>query len=184
MGTCVRQGAGKYAGVDRPTDQQVRQWYPRLYRAALRMTGSLEDAADLTQETLCRALRKWDGFDGRVLVTTWLHRILINCTRDWLRRKAIRANLHADELILRMVPGASPAATDCLERRERRTALREAIEALSRTLRAAFVLAVIDGYTYEQVADLLRVPVGTIASRVHQARRHLCAVMRRAFPEA
>ncbi len=166
----------------RPTNHQLGQWYPRLYRTALRMTGNLDDAADLTQEALCKALGKWDDFDGGVLVTTWLHRILANCVCDWRRRQAVRRSRPLDELALKAVRGRG--VTGDLAAREQSALLREAIEALPTTLRATFVFAVMDGYAYQQVADLLSIPVGTVASRVHQARKQLCATVRQAFPEA
>ena len=74
--------------VDRPSDEQVELWYPRLFRTALRMTGSVDVASDLTQQAFCKALARWGRFDGRSLPTTWLHSILTNCVRDWVRQKA------------------------------------------------------------------------------------------------
>ncbi|MFP3937199.1 MAG: RNA polymerase sigma factor [Phycisphaerae bacterium] len=68
-----------------PSEEQVRRWYPRLFATALRLTGNEADAADLTQQTFCSALDKWHSFDGRCLATTWLHGILMNRFRDWLR---------------------------------------------------------------------------------------------------
>ena len=165
----------------RPTEDQIASWYPRLYRSALRLTGSPDRAAELTQEAFCRALDRWDDFDGRALPTTWLHQILMNCLRDGLRRQAVRTAVPLEEWSL-------AAGLDCppeqAERREQLEALREAIANLPATLRGAFVATVVDGYTYEEAAELLSVPAGTIGSRVHEARKHVQAAMQRAFPEA
>ena len=65
--------------MKRPNDEQINMWYPRLFRTALRMTGQVEIAGDLTQQAFCNALNKWELFEGKVLPTTWIHQILVNC---------------------------------------------------------------------------------------------------------
>jgi len=167
--------------LSRPTDQQVSQWYPRLYRTALRMTGSHDDAADLTQQAFLKALDRWGSFNGQSRPTTWLHRILVNCVTDFWRQRRTRPVQNADEWVLSQVSSCPDGA--CGDNDEPAAELRRAIDALPPAQRTAFVATVIDGYTYEEAANLLDVPVGTIGSRVCQARRQLGDVMRRQFPE-
>ena len=152
----------------RPTDEQVARWYPRLYRTALRLTGRFADAADVTQEAFSKALASWDRFDGGVLPTTWLHTILVNCVRDWARRQRARPSVRLEPWALAAPDG--DAGDGRLARQEELAALRAAVEDLSEPLRQAFVATVIDGYRYEEAAEMLGVPVGTVASRVYQAR--------------
>jgi len=175
-------GAGDRT-VDRPTDEQIGNWYPRLYRTALRLTGSPEDAADVTQQAFYQALGRWDRFDGGALRTTWLYQILVNCVRDWARRR-MRRGQTVDLWTVAALPQTDSSPGDRLARREEVQRLREAIADLQADLRVAFVATVLDGYTYEEAAELLSVPVGTVASRVHGARKHLQGVMQQAFPEA
>lgn len=161
----------------KPTDDQIEAWYPRLFRTALRMTGNAADAADATQEAFCKALTAWDRFDGMALPTTWLHRILVNCIRDRFRRQAIQPKIVQDEWALVSAESSSQRSPgpadqdDCLDR------LRMAIEDLPAKMRSAFAATVLDGYSYQEAADLLSLPVGTIASRVHAARRRLQGLM-------
>ena len=166
--------------MTRPSDEQVRQWYPRLYRTALRMTGSHEDASDLTQQAFLKAIGNWDSFNGRALPTTWLHRILVNCVTDFWRRRNSGPVQNVDEWSMTMVECGKAKQ---LENEEPMRHLRQAIDELPETLRSAFVATVMDGYTYQEAAGLLDVPVGTVGSRVHEARKHIGAVMRRLFPE-
>jgi len=166
--------------VARPSDEQIARWYPRLYRTALRMTGSAEEAADLTQEAFCRALAGWDRFDGRALPTTWLHRVLVNCVRN-ARRGPRRSGEPLEEWSLAADPSGRPP--EQAERAEALRRLRRAMGGLPATLRGALVATALDGYTYREAAELLAVPVGTIASRVHEARKLLRAAMREAPPE-
>jgi RNA polymerase sigma factor (sigma-70 family) len=163
--------------VNRPSEQQVTVWYPRLFRTALRLTGSAEDAADLTQQAFCKALGTWDRFDGAALATTWLHRILLNCIRDWARRRAVRNALQIEEWDLLPAIDHAPEGRERIEKQEEGAAIRTAVEGLPAEVRSALVVTVIDGYSYSEAAELLQVPVGTIASRVYRARTLLRAAM-------
>lgn len=168
--------------MERPSSEDVVRWYPRLFRTALRLTGRPERAADLTQKAFYKALRRWEQFDGRASPTVWLHRILVNCVRDWARRQSLR---HADSLAPWGVADEAPdPAGQDLDRREQLACLRQAVRALPDLLQKAFVATVLDGYTYPETAEMLAVPVGTVASRVHQARKQIRAAVRRRFPEA
>ena len=163
--------------MPRPTEQEITAWYPRLFRTALRLTGSAEDAADLTQQAFCNAFGRWNQFDGAALATTWLHRILLNCVRDWARRRAFRSTSQVQEWDLVPVTDAAPDGRARVERQEELAAVRNAVEGLPADVRSALVVTVIDGYSYSEAAELLQVPVGTIASRVHRARTLLRAAM-------
>ena len=169
--------------MEKPTDEQVVVWHQRLFRSALRMVASTEDAADLTQEALCRAFRNWHQFDGRSLPTTYLHTILVNCVRDWARRNVVRGRQSPDTWALTFASDGRLGAREQLERKEELAQLRREIDDLSDVVRHTFVAVVIDGYTYQQAAELLAVPVGTIGSRVREARRRLYEAMRQSFPE-
>jgi len=162
--------------VNRPSEDEIAAWYPRLLRTALRLTGSPDDASDLTQQAFCRAIGAWDSFDGAAQPTTWLHRILVNGIRDWARRRAVRSVEQLDEWDL--VPArTTPAENADVEGREELASLRRAVDGLSPPLRQAVVATLIDGYSYQEAADLLNVPRGTVASRVHEARAQLRAVL-------
>ena len=170
--------------MNRPSDEEISMWYPRLFRTALRMTGNAETAGDLTQQAFCKALGKWELFEGNVLPTTWIHQILVNCVRDWARRKSVHTNCILSEWDLTTVADPQEGPPGRLERQEQLGHMRSAIRGLPSTLGPAFVATVLDGYSYQQASELRAVPLGTIASRVYQARRQLNTAMRRKFPEA
>ena len=159
----------------KPTDEQIANWYPRLYRTALRMTGSLEEAADLTQQAVLRAMNKWETFNGRASRATWVFRILVNCVQDWRRRQSRVPGPLPDEFAL---ADAAPGPSGEASRQEELQGLRRAIQGLPADLRAALVLTVLDGYTYDEAAEMLGVPLGTVAFRVHESRELLKAALR------
>jgi RNA polymerase sigma-70 factor (ECF subfamily) len=169
--------------VDRPTEQQVAAWYPRLFRTALRLTGSVQDSADLTQEAFCKAWRNWEQFAGRCSPATWIHGILVNCVRDWFRGRASRPRLAGADFGAWDLPDGSPGAGEALDRQSQMDLLRRSIWALPGELRAPFVAAVLDGRPYQEVAELLAIPVGTVAYRVHRARQQLRSAMQQSSPE-
>jgi len=167
----------------RPTDKQIASWYPRLFRTALRISGSVEDASDLTQEAFCKALNKWDQFNGKSLPTSWLHRILVNCARDLARRNKVRRAEPLEPWALTAISARQGRFGDRLIAKEKLEHLRGEIERLPTSLRQVFVIVVLDGYTYREAADLLDVPAGTIGWQMNEARKRLYCAMRQRFPE-
>lgn len=168
--------------MGRLSEENIAAWYPCLFRTALRLTGSQQDACDLTQQAFCNAISRWQQFDGHSKPITWLHRILINGYRDFRRREGVRQAESFDEWA--MAGAARGDAVEDAERQEELRELRKVIAGLSDTLRRTFVATVLDGYSYQQAAEMLSVPVGTVASRVHQARQQLQVEMRNIFPES
>jgi len=168
--------------VERLTEGQVRQWYPSLFHTAMRLTGSAEDAGDLTQQAFLKAMRSWEQFSGGAHRLGWIRSILINCVRDWGRKSALRSTTSLDGWAVPATGSDGSGGARNLAQAEQLAALRAAIDALSDPVRSAFVATILDGYTYQQAAEMLDVSVGAIASRVHQARRQLRDVMQQAFP--
>jgi RNA polymerase sigma-70 factor, ECF subfamily len=167
----------KGSSLDTLSERDIANWYPRLYRTALRLTGSEHDAADLTQQAFCKALNNWHRFEVRSSRLTWLHAILVNAARDHFRSRKVRQTESLDEWALPDTDGPLTGA-ELVERGEELGELRKAIETLSPTVRGTFVATVLDGYSYEQASEMLGVPVGTVSSRVHQARQELRVSMK------
>jgi RNA polymerase sigma-70 factor (ECF subfamily) len=150
----------------------VEHWYPRLYRTALRLTGDPDDAAEVTQEALCRAFERRAQFAGQSKPTTWLHRILVNTAKDRLRRRQVRAAQALDEWATPVLSEARQP-DDHASEHEHHQAVREAVNALPEHLRKPLIATVLDGYSYQQAGELLGIPPGTVGSRVHKARQEL-----------
>jgi RNA polymerase sigma-70 factor, ECF subfamily len=147
---------------------------PVLLGVARRITGDPTDAEDLVQETLIRAYRAIDRFDGRH-PRAWLLTILRNTWRN-MNRRARPHLLDKDEDIL-SVPatgadgrgGAEEQVLDGVLEAE----LAAALQNLSPNHRAVVVLVDVDGLTYQEAADVLGLPTGTVMSRLHRARKRL-----------
>ncbi len=175
------------AGGDRGAfGQLVVLYQDRLYNAVLRLVGDRDEAAELTQEAFARALAHLDTFRGEAGPYTWLFRIALNLAMTRLRqarrrrvfsldvpgrggRPGDRPADQASGLVERMRGGGSdPAAA--AEGRERAEQVVAALGRVDPEHRAVLVMRDVDGMDYQQMADLLECPLGTLKSRLFRAR--------------
>jgi RNA polymerase sigma-70 factor (ECF subfamily) len=170
--------------------QLVARHERRVYGVCLRLLGSREDAEDATQEAFLAALRRAASFRGEAAFSTWLFRIAINAATDQARRRgrARAVPLEPEELVAAAPSGGDPggAVPNTL-------AIQAALRRVPEDFRAVLVLCDLYGFPYAQAAEILRIPVGTVKSRMFRARlalgEHLAApgagpeAGRRARPE-
>ena len=147
----------------------------RMYAIALRMMGNREDAQDCAQEAMVRIYRAMSAFKGQSSLATWIYRITMNTCLDELRRKKNRPSTSLDNLLDQ---GWSPSDGDnSPERRaiqsETRKTLAGAIRDLPEDMRSSIVLRDVQGYSYDEIAQMLDVNVGTIKSRISRGREKL-----------
>ena len=142
-----------------------------LLRVARRLTRDATEAEDLVQDTLLRAYRALDRFDGRY-PRAWLLTILRNTHYNRLRKR--RPDLLDDEVAQRLpdrgVDGRQHGTEERALHDHFDPVVRDALASLSSNHRAVIALVDLDGLTYQEAADLLQVPVGTVMSRLHRAR--------------
>lgn len=154
----------------------VRRYQDRLYPTVLRITGCAEDAQDLLQETFLLAYQKLGRFHGESSFYTWIYRIAVNLALSGRRRRRPTVRIGDGSADGPPEPVLDPRETDPslpLERAERDRIIQDALDALAIDQRAVVVLKEFDGLRYEEIADLLGIPVGTVRSRLHRARCEL-----------
>ena len=157
----------------------VSRYQRRIFRLSFHLVRSGAEAEDVTQETFVRAYQALDRFDGRSEPFTWLYRNAVNLTLNQLRsRKMTRDSTPADDprieaLMMETRPshGRDPAMAS--QQKQMAAALCEGIDALSDTLRTTLILVCIDGVAHDEASKILGCPEGTVAWRVHEARRKL-----------
>jgi RNA polymerase sigma factor (sigma-70 family) len=157
-----------------PTWEEVARDHGRfLYTVAHRLTGNDDDAHDLVQETLLRVRRGLETYEPGVL-NAWLARICTNVFLDELRRRRRRpVELSALDPDRVMIPAPAPDEVSTLLSRD----VEAALAALPEEFRVAVVLCDVAGLGYEEIARAVRVPVGTVRSRIHRGRRLLRAAL-------
>ncbi|HEV2014271.1 MAG TPA: sigma-70 family RNA polymerase sigma factor [Candidatus Dormibacteraeota bacterium] len=163
-------------GLARGGDQEaftqlIVQYQVPLYNMALRMVGGPDDAADIAQEAFLRAWEKIRTLRDAPF-KSWLFQIAANLCYDHFRRGR-RYGVMPEEDQTGNVVGLGIATPDPQERaeaNERNRLVRQSIEALEHDMRIAIVLRDVNGMAYDEIASVLRVPLGTVKSRIARAR--------------
>lgn len=156
----------------------VRRHQKRVFRLAVHLLRNAAEAEDVAQEAFVRAYGALDRFDGRSEPFTWLYRITVNLSLNAIRsRKTARTGGSTDDprleaALVERRPGLADPARQATDR-ELGLALCDGVDSLSETLRTTLVLVTIDGLSHAEVSAVLGCPEGTVAWRVHEARRKL-----------
>jgi RNA polymerase sigma-70 factor, ECF subfamily len=169
------------ADLDRDFDELVQQYKNRIFSYVARMTNDSPDAEDLTQEVFIRAYQSLGRFRHQAAPDTWLYRIATNLVIDRFRRQKkaprwvpfLKGEEDEDEVL--EIPSTSregdPAAAVQLE--ELQWQVQRAIQSLPPKLRSVVVLYDLEGLSYEAVSEAVGCPVGTVKSRLFNARAAL-----------
>ena len=146
-----------------------RAYDRRVYYTALRYLGSRDEAADITQDVFLRAWRSYDNFDPSRPVFPWLFRITKNlCINRSKRKSGSEASLEFPEL----QAGRDSVEEEVLQR-EQKEEIRKAVLALPEKYREIIILKHYDDCSYDEMAEILNVPKGTVMSRLFNARKML-----------
>lgn len=164
----------------------IQKYQDRLFNAVYRYLDSAEDAEDVVQEAFLSAYQALRNFKGGARFFTWLYRIAINHAIDLKRKRRVVRQLDAshDEDVQPADRSEFSRPTEFIERREEEEKLRKALGEVSVEHRLVLILKEIDGLRYDEMAEALDVPIGTIRSRLHRARLELREVLERMEPSA
>lgn len=161
-------------------DALVRKHEGRAYQFAYRLTQSPEEAADVVAEAFVRVYNALPNFRGNSVFTTWLYRILTNCYLDLRKRERIRRHESLDATVAteegevtRQFVDPSPTPGTEVETSERNEALVRAIGKLPEYQQAMIVMFHVEMLSYEDIAEALDLPLGTVKSRLNRARLSL-----------
>ncbi len=162
--------------------EQAIPFMDQLYAAAMRMTRNAPDAGDLVQETYTKAFQAFAGFEQGTNLKAWLYRILTNTYINAYRKNQRTPYQGAlDELEDWQVGGAESLTLGRTTRSAEAEAIdhlpdsdvKEALQSIPEDFRLAVYLADVEGFSYQEIADIMKTPVGTVMSRLHRGRRLL-----------
>jgi RNA polymerase sigma-70 factor (ECF subfamily) len=142
---------------------------PRLRRFALSLTRSGPDADDLLQEACMTALQKWQQYDPSQPLDRWLFRVVRNHWISEMRKRKVRIGEGQIDAAEAPELQASGSADEVLEAKE----LRRTVADLDPELGQPLMLVCAEGYSYRETSELLGIPIGTVMSRIHRARKQL-----------
>ncbi len=175
------------AGDTEAFDELVSRYRTRVFGMIYNMVHSEQDAWDLAQDSFLKAWKSIKRFRGRSSFYTWIYRIVMNVTIDWLRKKQIKgAGTEFDDAIQlrqvdpasKTVPKAEALPYETIERDEIRARIDKAIAQLSPEQRAVILMKEIDDMQYHEIAEALGCSIGTVMSRLFYARKKLQTLLR------
>lgn len=162
-------------------ESQALPYMDQLYAAALRMTRNPADAQDLVQETFVKAFAAFKQFEQGTNLKAWLYRILTNTFINSYRKKQREPYQGAiDELEDWQLGGAVSTTARASRSAEAEaidhlpdSAVKDALQAIPEDFRMAVYFADVEGFSYQEIADIMKTPIGTVMSRLHRGRRML-----------
>lgn len=162
-------------------EKQVKTYEKAFYHFAYRLTGNHDDAEDLTQEALLKAYRAFHRFQAGTAFDRWVYQIIYRLFIDQYRKKRRRpfvasldeAPPHLEQEKAKEVPDHSKLPEDFALRHELGETIQKALLRLPEEFRVAVVLCDIQGFSYEEISNILQCSLGTVRSRIHRGRRQL-----------
>jgi RNA polymerase sigma-70 factor (ECF subfamily) len=164
----------------------VQRHQRHIFNLSWRMLQDDEDAGEITQEIFLAAWQGLPAFRGEARFSTWLHRIAYRCCLQQLERRKRERSLHSAIQAEQLLEGVhqEKQVEDILEQRDQQAIVREQLELLPARYRIVLILRHFQEMTYEEIADILSLPVGTVKTHLFRARnllkerllaQHLCA---------
>lgn len=155
-----------------------------IYNIAYSAVSNPDDAYDLSQEIFLKAWTAIGKFRGESSFSTWLHRIAYNASYDFLKEKgklssiSIHEYADSDDGCEISLADTSPGPDKILEEKELRSAIAKAVEALEPEYRTVVLLRDMEGFSYEEIAQIAGINIGTVKSRINRARNKLCDILK------
>ena len=173
-------------------EEIVQRYHRRIYNICYRFAGSPEDAQDLTQEVFIKMYRTLNSYDlGRGAFMTWVTTVTRNLLVDHFRKSKQNrmtdsldsvASEHEDAMPLsEQIPDRAAPPDSGVQSRETREAVHRALQKLSPELREAVILRDLQDMDYREIAGVLRVPQGTVKSRINRGRAELARLLQRTY---
>jgi RNA polymerase sigma-70 factor (ECF subfamily) len=197
MGPDSPSGAGGVAGAPGPSEIDeraliqrciagdatafeplVEKYRQRVWRLAYQVLHDREEAWDVAQEAFVRAFHSLPSFRGQSAFYTWLFRITVNVATDRHRQRGAQARAFGPERVseeewARTTPDPGGGPEQQAARKEQRERIRSALNALPPKARTIIMLSDVEGLSYREIAEVLNCPIGTVMSRLHNARKRL-----------
>ena len=161
-------------------DALVQRHQKRMLNIAYRIIGNYDEACEMVQEAFISAYKHIKGFKGQAKFSTWLYAICINLSKNRLRQ--VRTRLHrepysvgnpiqgANSQIAADPPSSDPSPLDRLEERDIQQKVQGCINSLDAEFKEVIILRDIQGFSYDEISDMLKIPEGTVKSRLFRAR--------------
>ncbi len=165
-------------GGDRSAlEELVQRHYRTVFNLAYRLSNDYDNAQDIVSEAFIRVHNALPNFRGDANFTTWLYRIVKNVFLDERKKQRLRSHQSIEEMVeledshvARQIEDPHPGPEHQIERRERHALVQQAVQGLPETQRVMLVLYHFQHRSYEEIAEVMQLPIGTVKSRLNRAR--------------
>lgn len=165
------------AGDQSALDELVQRHYRTVFNLAYRLSGNYDDAQDIVSEAFIRVHNALPNFRGDASFSTWLHRIVRNVFLDERKKQRIRTHSSLEEMVeledssvSRQIVDPGPGPQFAVEQEERATIIQQAVLTLPENQRLMIGLYHFQHRSYEEIAEIMDLPIGTVKSRLNRAR--------------
>lgn len=165
-------------------DTLIRKHEKRAYQYAFRLTTNPEEASDIVADAFVRVYGALPNFKGQAAFTTWLYRIMTNCFLDARKKAKNRPAVSLESALVtddgdleRQVEDDGPTPDEIAERNERERRVESAVDTLPEYQKAMLIMYHAENLSYEEIAEALDLPIGTVKSRLNRARLSLREVL-------
>ena len=168
-------------------EQLVEKYQKKVFNIAFSMLNNMDDASDISQEVFIKAFKSIKHYKQNSSFSTWLYRITVNTCLDELRKRKNKSNVFSIDQVIHLESGEvtrqleddRPTPDSMVENNELRALVRDSISQLSDELKEVIILRDINGLSYDDIADMLDCPLGTVKSRINRARNALKEILKR-----
>lgn len=175
------------AGDQQAFEELIRPHEKKVYNIALKLVKNEHDAYDLAQEALLKVYRALENFEYKSNFSTWLYRITYNTCLDFLRKEKKNWQVSLDDEkedgVKLEIEDKSPTPEIAFEAKMTRQMISEAMDELDEVQRAVVVLRDVEGLTYDEIASLTDLNIGTVKSRINRGRTKLKALLMEKFSQ-
>ena len=165
-------------------DELFKRYEKRVFNCAFHICGNYHDASDITQEAFIRVFNSVQTFRGDANFLTWIYRIVTNVYLDERKKSKAHRQTSLDEFIeldensvTRQIVDDNPLPAEIFESKERAEIVQTAINSLPEYQRIIVTLYHVDSLSYDEIADVLQLPIGTVKSRLNRARLALAEIL-------
>jgi len=165
-------------------DELYGRYEKRVFNCAYHISGNYHDASDITQEAFIRVYNSIQTFRGDANFLTWIYRIVTNVYLDERKKSKAHKQTSLDEFIeldensvTRQIVDEHPLPAEVVESKEKAEVVRAAINSLPDYQRAIVTLYHVEDMSYDEIADILQLPIGTVKSRLNRARLALADIL-------
>jgi RNA polymerase sigma-70 factor (ECF subfamily) len=157
--------------------QLIDRYQKHVYNLAYRLCGNYDDASDIAQEAFLRVFHSLANFRGESNFSTWLYRIVTNVFLDERKKQRVRSHNSLEEYleledstVARQIEDPSPGPEEAMAAKERSDLIGAAVLSLPETQRVMIALYHFQERSYEEIAEIMEMPIGTVKSRLNRAR--------------